>query len=203
MKKVFLFALLIPFYGRSQISVQTYAGNKESEILGIYNRDFKSKWNYFASGTIAYDYESKKVTPEIYQNLNYGIGKNWGISTGIHISNKDIMPSVGVAYGKENDVFGISVFPAITYSTSAKEFGIGVYTLLEYTPKINEQFNFYSMLIVESDFNFKEHQASSQVIRLGLENQKKMQFGIGSNISQTGSSFETDINFGIFIGKKF
>ncbi|HCN51397.1 MAG TPA: hypothetical protein DIT10_20310 [Chryseobacterium sp.] len=59
------------------------------------------------------------------------------------------------------------------------------------------------MLIVESDFIFKEHQASSQVARLGIENQKKMQFGIGSNISQTGKDFETDVNFGVFIGKKF
>ncbi|WP_223606426.1 hypothetical protein [Chryseobacterium sp. OSA05B] len=62
---------------------------------------------------------------------------------------------------------------------------------------------FYSMLMVESDFSFQEHQASSQIIRLGLENSKKAQFGIGRNISQTGSTFETDINFGLFIGKKF
>ncbi|AZA80700.1 hypothetical protein C1637_12255 [Chryseobacterium lactis] len=202
-KYVFLLTLLFPFYGQSQISIQAYGGNKESEILGIYSKDFKSKWNYFASGTIAYTYDSKKVTPELYQNLNYGIGKNWGVSAGVHISDQDIMPSVGLAYGKENDVFGISIFPAVTYSTDAKQFGLGLYTLLEYTPKINERFNFYSMLIVESDFSFKEHQSSSQVIRLGLETKKKMQFGIGSNIAQTGSTFESEANFGVFIGKKF
>ncbi|WP_133121678.1 hypothetical protein [Chryseobacterium sp. PMSZPI] len=203
MKNVFLLTLLLPFWGKTQISVQAYGGNKETEILGIYNKDFSNKWNYFASGTIAYEYDSKKVNPEIYQNLNYGIGKNWGVSAGVHISNKDVMPSVGLAYGKENDALGISIFPAFTYSTDAKEFGLGLYTLLEYTPKINERLNFYSMLIVESDFSFKKHQSSSQVIRLGLENKKKMQFGIGSTISQTGSNFETDVNFGVFIGKKF
>ncbi|AZB10007.1 hypothetical protein EG344_14885 [Chryseobacterium sp. G0162] len=202
-KYVFLLILLIPFSGKSQISIQAYAGNKETEILGIYDKDFGNKWNYFASGTIGYDYTLKKVNPELYQNINYGIGKNLGISAGIHISDKDIMPSVGLAYGKANDVFGISVFPALTYSTDAKELGLGLYTLMEYTPKINERLNFYSMLIVEADFSFKEHQASSQVIRLGLENKKKMQFGIGSNISQTGNSYETDVNFGVFIGKKF
>ncbi|OCA70745.1 hypothetical protein BBI01_12450 [Chryseobacterium artocarpi] len=204
MKKNILFLiLLLPFYGQAQISVQAYTGNKEAEILGIYNKDFNSRWNYFASGTIGYDYDSKKVTPEVYQNINYGLGKNWGISAGVHISKEDIIPSVGLAYGKENDVFGISVFPVFTYSTDAKEFGLGLYTLLEYTPRINDRLNLYSMLIVESDFGFKEHQLSSQVIRLGLENKKKLQWGIGSNISQTGSSFETDINFGVFIGKKF
>ncbi len=113
------------------------------------------------------------------------------------------MPSVRLAYGKENEVWNISVFPAVIYSTKAKELGLGLYTLLEYTPKINEKLNLYSMLIVESDFSFKEHQSSSQVIRLGLENKKKMQFGVGSNISQAGSNFETDVNFGVFIGKKF
>lgn len=202
-KKVFLLALLLPFYGKSQISVQAYAGNKEAELLGIYSKDFNPKWNYFASGTVSYDYDAKKVNPEIYQNINYGVGKNWGVSAGVHISKEDVMPSVGLAYGKENDVFNINVFPALTYSTDAKNFGLGLYTLLEYTPKINEKLNFYSMLIVESDFSFKEHQSSSQVIRIGLENKRKMQWGIGSNISQTGSSFDTDINFGLFIGKKF
>lgn len=202
-KKLFLLALLLSFYGKAQISVQAYAGNKETEVLGIYDKDLGNKWNYFASGTIGYDYKLKKVKPELYQNINYGIGKNLGVSAGVHISDQDIMPSLGLAYGKGNDVFGISVFPALTYSTDAKEFGLGLYTLLEYTPKINDRFNFYSMLIVESDFSFKEHQSSSQIIRLGLENRKKMQFGIGSNISQTGSSYETDINFGVFIGKKF
>lgn len=204
MKKNILFLiLLLPFYGQAQISVQAYTGNQEAEILGIYSKDFNSRWNYFASGTIGYDYDSKKVNPEVYQNINYGLGKNWGVSAGVHISREDIMPSVGLAYGKENDVFGISVFPAFTYSTDAKEFGLGLHTLLEYTPRINDRLNLYSMMIVESDFGFKEHQLSSQVIRLGLENKKKLQWGIGSNISQTGSSFETDINFGVFIGKKF
>ncbi|WP_241330303.1 hypothetical protein [Chryseobacterium arthrosphaerae] len=202
-KNIFLFTLLLSFCGKAQVSLQTYAGNKEAEMLGIYNKDFKSQWNYFASATITYNYESEKVNPELYQNLNYGIGRNLGISAGVHISREDIMPSVGVAYGKENQVWNISVFPAFTYSTQAKEFGLGLYTLLEYTPKINEKLTLYSMLIVESDFSFKEHQVSSQIIRLGIENKKKMQFGIGSNISQTGSGFETDINFGVFIGKKF
>lgn len=202
-KNMFLLILLLPFCSKAQISVQAYAGNKETEVLGIYDKDFGNKWNYFASGTIGYDYNLKNVNPELYQNINYGIGKNLGVSAGVHISDKDIMPSVGLAYGKANEVFGINIFPALTYSTDAKELGLGLYTLLEYTPKINERFNFYSMLIVESDFSFKEHQATSQVIRLGLENRKKMQFGIGSNISQTGSSYETDINFGVFIGKKF
>lgn len=200
---ILLSLLLFSFCAKSQISVQAYTGNKETEVLGIYSKDFKTKWNYFASGTVSYDYKSGKVSPEIYQNLNYGVGRNLGISAGVHISDQEIMPSVGLAYGKENDVFGISIFPAFTYSTDAKEFGLGLYTLLEYTPKINEQFNFYSMLIVESDFSFKEHQSSSQVIRLGIENKKKMQFGIGSTISQTGTDFETDVNFGVFIGKKF
>nr|WP_315026455.1 hypothetical protein [uncultured Chryseobacterium sp.] len=202
-KYIFILIILFPFHGIAQISIQAYGGNKETEILGIYNKDFKNKWNYFASGTISYDYNTKKISPELYQNINYGVGENWGVSAGVHISDKDIMPSVGMAYGKESENFGISFFPAFTYSTDMKAFGLGLYTLLEYTPKINEKLNFYSMLIVESDFSFKEHQSSSQVVRLGIENKKKMQFGIGSNISQTGSSFETDVNFGVFIGKKF
>jgi hypothetical protein len=187
----------------AQISLQGYAGIKEAEVLGIFDKDFKTKWNYFASGTASYEYESKKLNAEVYQNLNYYIGKDWGVSAGVHISREDIMPSVGLAFIKEKGNFGINLFPALTYSFDSKEMGFGLYTLMEYTPKINEQFNLYTMLIIESDFSFKQHQSSNQVIRLGVETRKMMQYGISTTVSQTGSNFDTSIDFGIFIGKKF
>lgn len=204
MKRI-LFPVLLLFssYATAQVSVQGYAGTKQAELLGIFDKDFKTRWNYFASGTVFYEYDSKKVNAEVYQNLNYYIGKNWGVSAGVYVSKEDIMPSLGLAFIKEKGNFGINLFPALTYSFDTKKMGLGLYTLMEYTPKINERFNLYTMLIVESDFSFKEHQNSSQVVRLGVETWKKMQFGIGSTISQTGSNFETGIDFGIFIGKKF
>ncbi|MBT2620882.1 hypothetical protein [Chryseobacterium sp. ISL-6] len=204
MKRIlFPLLLLFSYEVTAQISIQGYAGTKESEVLGIYDKDFKSKWNYFASGTISYRYESKKLNAEVYQNLNYYISQNWGISAGGYISNEDIMPSAGFAFIKEKGDFGINLFPALTYSFDSEEMGFGLYTLMEYTPKINEHFNLYSMLIMESDFSFKQHQGSGQIIRLGLETRKKLQFGLGSTISQTGNNFETEADFGIFIGKKF
>ncbi|WP_157676807.1 hypothetical protein [Chryseobacterium sp. T16E-39] len=204
MKRIlFPFALLLSYSVAAQISLQGYAGSKEAEVLGIFDKDFKTKWNYFASGTISYGYETRKVNAELYQNLNYSFSKNWGISAGAHLSNEDVMPSLGLAFTKEKGDFGINLFPALTYSFDAKQLGLGLYTLMEYTPKINKRFNFYSMLIIESDFSFKQHQHSSQIIRLGLETKKKIQFGIGSTISQTGTNFETSTDFGIFIGKKF
>lgn len=202
-KNVLLFIVLISSYAQSQVTIQAYGGNKEAEVLGIYDKDFKNRWNYFVSGTASYEYETGKVSPSVYQSLNYYIGNNWGVSSGVYISDEDVMPSFGLAWIKETRNFGISLFPAVTYSFDTGKAGMGLYTLMEYTPKLNEKLNLYSMLMVESDFSFQEHQASSQIIRLGLENSKKMQFGIGSNISQTGNTFETDINFGVFIGKKF
>lgn len=200
---VFLLLLVSSYNAMAQISLQGYAGIKEAEVLGIFDKDFKTKWNYFASGTASYEYESKKLNAEVYQNLNYYIGKDWGVSAGVHISREDIMPSVGLAFIKEKGNFGINLFPALTYSFDSKEMGFGLYTLMEYTPKINEQFNLYTMLIIESDFSFKQHQSSNQVIRLGVETRKMMQYGISTTVSQTGSNFDTSIDFGIFIGKKF
>ncbi|WP_454047389.1 hypothetical protein [Chryseobacterium sp. Marseille-Q8038] len=69
MKNIFLLILLLPFYAQSQISIQAYGGNKETELLGIYNKDFSGKWNYFASGTMSYDYQSGKVTPNFIRIL--------------------------------------------------------------------------------------------------------------------------------------
>ncbi|KXH85753.1 hypothetical protein [Chryseobacterium kwangjuense] len=202
-KYAFPFMIFVSSYAKSQLSVQAYGGNKEAEVLGIFDKDFKNRWNYFASGTVSYDYSLGKVSPAVYQSLNYYVGNNWGISGGVHISDEEVMPSLGFAYIKETGAFGINIFPAITYSFDTGASGLGLYSLLEYTPKLNEKLNFYSMVMVESDFSFQEHQASSEVIRLGVENSKKMQFGIGGNMYQTGNTFETEFNFGLFIGKKF
>lgn len=190
---------------KSQFQLQTFVANKESEILGIYDKDFKSnpKWNYFASGTLSYNYDGKDFGVELYQNLNYKIAKNWGVSVGATISKDDVSPLVGLAYGKNSGAFEINFFPGINYSFDAKEMGYGFYSLLEYTPKINEKFNFYSMLVLESDFSFKQHSISNQTLRIGLETQKKFQFGLGTNITEMGEKFDTEANFGVFIGKKF
>lgn len=196
-------ALAISMEAFSQFQVQAYASNKESELLGMYDKDFTSnpKWNYFASPSVSYNYDTKDISAELYQNLNYQIAKNWGVSVGTTISNEDVSPLVGLAYLYEKNAFSFSLFPAVNYSFDAKEMGYGFYSLIEYTPKINEKLNFYSMLILQSDFSFNEHLQSSQVVRLGLENAKKFNYGIGSNITEMGG--ETDANFGLFIGKTF
>lgn len=195
------------FYSISyaQLQSQLYASNKESELLGIFDKDFSSntKWNYFISATLAYNYDSKDLGAELYNNLNYKLIDNWGVSLGANITKDAVTPLLGVAYTKEYKDFGINFFPAINYSFDAEEIGYGFYSLMEYTPKINDKFNFYSMLILESDFSDGKHEASNQILRLGLLTSKKLQFGIGSNISQFGDNFEYDANFGVFIGKQF
>lgn len=190
---------------KSQLQLQTYVANKETEVLAMYDRDFKSnpKWNYFALGTVAYNYDGKDFGLELYQNLNYQIAKNWGVSVGATISKDDVSPLVGLAYLYEKNAFSFSLFPAVNYSFDAKQMGYGFYSLVEYTPKINEKFNFYSMLVLESDFSFKQHSISNQTLRIGLETQKKFQFGLGTNITEMGEKFDTEADFGVFIGKKF
>lgn len=198
---------IFSFYSNSysQFQSQLYASNKESELLGIFDKDFSSntKWNYFASATLSYNYDAKELQAELYNNLNYKLIDNWGISLGATITDDDVSPLAGIAYTKEFKDFGINFFPAINYSFDAEEIGYGFYTLMEYTPKINDKFNFYSMLILESDFSNGKHVASNQILRLGLQTSKKIQFGIGSNITQFGDNFENDANFGVFIGKQF
>lgn len=189
----------------SQFQINAFAGNKESELLGIFDKDFKSnpKWNYFGSGSFSYNYDEKKLGVQLYQNLNYQIAKNLGFSLGATISNDDVSPLLGLAYSREIGNFGFSFFPGINYSFTDKEMGYGFYSFAEYTPKINENLNFYSMLIISTDLSFKEHTLSYQDLRLGLETKKKFQYGIGTSISETGKDFSTEANYGVFFGKKF
>jgi hypothetical protein len=78
--------------------------------------------------------------------------------------------------------------------------GYGFYSLIDYTPKITDKWNVYSMLILESDFDFKEHLQSNQLIRIGLEYKSKYHFGTGMNFSQQGSDLLLENSFGFFVG---
>lgn len=80
--------VLISSYAPSQISIQAYGGNREAEVLGIYDKDFKNRWNYFVSGTASYDYETQKLSPAVYQSLNYYVGNNWGLRPGFIFPTK-------------------------------------------------------------------------------------------------------------------
>jgi hypothetical protein len=201
-KKIIIIILIFIIYkSNSQVQLQSFVGNDGLQFSTIIQKNIDKKLNYFNFTNYYSEYNRQNSgTLEIYNVINYQIYKNIGIAAGNTFNNTDIIPQIGLSWNVDKDNLNFNFFPAINYSVNNKEAGLGIYTLLEYTPKISEKYNFYSMLILDSDFSFKEHSESNQYIRLGAEYKKKFQFGTGINLSEKGINYNFDTSFGVFLG---
>jgi len=74
---------------------------------------------------------------------------------------------------------------------------------MEFTPYIKNKWNLYTMLILDSDFSFTEHIESKQYLRLGMQCDKKIQFGAGADFEQKTNNCNFTSNYGVFMGYAF
>jgi hypothetical protein len=203
--KLKITALAILFFttiaSNAQVQLQSFVGNDGLQFSTIIQKDITDKLNYFNFTNYYTEYNSYSTAAlETYNVINYSFYKNIGIAAGSTFSNTDIIPQVGLSWSVDKEKVNFNLFPAISYSMDQKEMGFGIYSLLEYTPKINDRWNLYTMLILDSDFSVKEHSESNQYLRLGVEYNKKLQFGAGINFAEKGSNFEFDNSYGLFLG---
>lgn len=203
--KVIFFALLITsiFNSTAQVQLQSFAGNDGFQFSTIIEKKIASvdKLSYFNFSNYYTPYDSiSNGSLEIYHVVNYEFSKNIGVAFGNTFTKEDLIPQAGLSWTIDKENLNLNFFPAINYSFDSKDFGLGVYTLLEYTPKLNENWNYYNMLILDSDFSFEEHSESNQYLRIGAEYNRKFQFGLGLNFSQFGKNFETNNSYGLFLG---
>lgn len=199
--KILVIFLMVNFISNAQVQLQSFAGNDGLQFSSIIQKNIGAKTNYLGFSNYYSPYNSyEKGELESYNVLNYQLYKNLGIATGATFSSKDITPQIGFSWSVDKEKINFNLFPAINYSLNHKEVGLGLYSLFEYTPKINKKWNSYNMLIVDSDFTFKEHTVSNQYLRIGLEYKSKFQFGLGINFSENGDDFKFDNSYGIFMG---
>lgn len=185
----------------AQIQVQPFFGNDGLQIGSLVNKTFskKEKWNYFNYTSYFTEYNNiKSGQIESYQNVSYAFYKNFGLNIGTSFGNANLTPSLGLSYILDKDKINISIFPSINYIITEKGIGADLNAMLEYTPAINKVWNLYSMLIFNGDY-FENDFEAKEYVRVGLEHKNKLQFGLGSDIENTNSTF----NIGAFIGYTF
>ncbi|CAI2768668.1 hypothetical protein [Flavobacterium collinsii] len=205
--KILTFTLFIIGISNSnaQVQLQSFGGNDGFQFSTIIEKKIAAneKLSYFNFSNYYAPYDSiSKGAFEMYHVLNYEFTKNIGVAIGNTFTNDDIIPQIGLSWTIDKEELNLNFFPALNYSLNSKKMGIGVYSLLEYTPKINEKWNSYNMLILDSDFTFKEHSESNQYIRIGAEFKKRFQFGLGLNFSESNIESSTVFNssYGVFAG---
>lgn len=190
---------------KTQIQVQSLIGHTGIEFNSLIQRDVSAnqKLSYFGFTNFSVDYQYKEYNSyDIFQVLNYEFYKDIGASIGGSFTEGEFMPQIGVSWSFEKNSFQMDLIPSISYTFSTREIGYGLFGFLLYRPDINTKWNFYGQLVFESSFNYNKHSFSYQQLRVGLEYQYHIQFGLGVNLDEYESDPFVNTNIGVFFSKE-
>lgn len=207
MKKIF--AVMIGFFSivesvMAQMPVQLFAGDKsiEYQFMWLKNLDTKQKFSLFNLSYFNVDYKKQaNNTYEIYQVGTYNFTKNIGIAGGGRFFNNQFTPLVALSYQGMARDFYITAFPSVQYALADKTIYYSLFGLAVYNPALNKTWGIYSQILFEPLFKKREHVFSYQQLRIGLDFKKQFQFGLASNLTQSGKSFIYGGNYGVFVRK--
>ena len=160
--------------------------------------DESYRWSVFSRTRVTVDYEENtNLFSGAY--LNYTTKSGLGVTILGRISSFTAGADAGIHFYKGGA--NLTLFALASISLS-EELGYSWFSILRYTPALNENWNLYTSLELFSSFTKDGHSFSVQRIRGGLK-RDKYQFGLAINISETGSDFTSEANPGIFIRREF
>ena len=197
---LFIIALLILSKATSQ-SLELMPGTErifvDAQWLSTFDED--RKWSLFSRSRATTDYDENT-------NLFTGAYLNYTSKSGIggtilgRISNMGAGSDAGIHLFKANGTWMIYALASVGLSS---DLSYGWFSILRYTPAINDNWLLYTSLELFSNFGERGHVASVQRMRVGLS-RGGYQFGFGLNLSAFGQSYnQTDSNPGVFIRKQF
>lgn len=131
--------------------------------------------------------------------LNYTLKNGLGASLVGKIGNSGAGADAGIHIFKAKKnwmLFGLASMGL------QEELQYSWFSIFRYTPRINDEWKFYSSLELFSLFGNGNHLISVQRIRLGLDYQQ-FQFGIAGNFTEVGKDWIGGTNVGGFIRKAF
>ena len=158
--------------------------------------DQKNHWSIFSRTRATVDYDNRtNLFSGAYFNhtLKNGLGgslvgkiatSGGGADAGVHIfkSHPNWMLFGLASIGLKNE---------LEYSW---------FSIFRFTPKINENWRYYSSLELFNLFGKRNHLVSVQRIRLGVDF-RQFQFGFAANFSEVGKNWATESNLGGFVRK--
>lgn len=173
-------------------------------FTAINQKEINQKWDYFGNSSIAALYKPNGTyNIELTHLANRKIYKNVVNSIGLSYDNGDLMPEIGLGFSKEKDRLSIGFYPTVNYALKAKEWGTGLNSVIEYSPTLNENWHFFSLLLLDVDYEFSGEVSSSQFLNLGMGHKKGVQFGLSFDFSQDDNFKDNSLDPGIFVGFSF
>ncbi|MCE2731781.1 MAG: hypothetical protein LW821_00300 [Flammeovirgaceae bacterium] len=198
-KKYYLILIfnLIALPSSAQVAVEVLTGNKQTHYINYLEKDFgeEAKWNYFNLNRFTVDYESKSNNSvSIEGQLTYNINTWFGFSAGGGLYGEVFVPTAGVSISldKPDKSIFMQVYPTLGWAN--RKLMPSVLGLLGYAPTFNSRWGLSTQVIFSVDAS-----ESVQLIRVGVDYQSTLQFGIGADLQQSFEDGRANYNVGPFI----
>jgi hypothetical protein len=202
--KQLLILLAIPLFLTLKINAQSFELMPGTERIFIDAQwlktfDEERKWSLFSRSRATVDNdENTNLFTGAY--VNYTTKSGFGGTVVGRISSLGAGGDAGIHFFKAKASFMIYALASVDISSA---FAYSWFSIVRYTPKLNNKWRLYSSLELFSNFNTDGHVASVQRIRAGLD-RNGYQFGLALNLSALGQDYSaTDSNPGIFLRKQF
>ncbi|MGD1889844.1 MAG: hypothetical protein ACFB15_04485 [Cyclobacteriaceae bacterium] len=161
--------------------------------------DQNRKWSLFSRSRATVDYEENT---DLFTGayLNYTTPSGFGGTIVGRISTGGAGGDVGGHFFKAKESFLVYALASVAIDT---EFAYSWFSIVRYTPRLNDTWRVYTSLELFSNLNTDGHVASVQRLRAGIDRQG-YQFGLALNLAGLGKDYSTtDTNPGVFVRKQF
>ena len=182
-------------------SLEIAPGNKNvfADLQWLKPFDQRYRWSLFSRTRMTVDYDNRaNLFSGAYLNLTSKMGFG-GSLVGKISQTAGAGADAGVHFFKSKP---ISMLFALATVGLRQHLEYSWFSILRFTPKINERWKWYTSLELFHLFNKNGHAFSVERVRVGLDF-RGYQFGVAANFQQTGMDFKTNDNLGGFIRKSF
>ena len=170
----------------------------DAQFLNFF--DEERKWSLFSRARATAEYNKPETNLFTGAYLNYTTKSGVGGTILGRIATLGSGMDTGIHFFKANAKVVIYALASIELKS---ELGYSWFSILRFTPSLNDRWKVYSSLELFSNFNSDGHVASVQRIRGGFD-RAGYQFGLAINLSGIGRSYNpTDSNPGVFLRKAF
>ena len=199
-KYTILLILLSNWYLNHAQSFEAMAGTKrifvDVQYLKFFDSKYKTSLFSRARATAAYNNQKTDLFTGAY--LNYTASSGFGGTLIGRIGSNGAGFDLGIHYFKAKKSFMIYALPSININDQLL---YSWFSILRYTPDLNEKWKLYSSLELFSAFGQIGHLSSVQRMRLGID-RNGYQFGFAINASESRFT-DVDVNTGLFLRKQF
>lgn len=183
------------------INTELLFSNRGMAFQMIIDKKFNSvpKLGFFNVTYILGEWDDDKINDYMTQSsLTYEIVKGLKLAGGFHITPvKGMRPIAGLIYTKANKNW---LFVANSRIDLSKDTNVEGLVLVEYKPKINENWRFYSRLQALYEYNtIIDKQTRSYLMARAGVSYNEFTFGLGTNIDYYGPTKINENSYGGFV----